>query len=135
MLNTKDVIVEGASFIKLPSHFPNLSEQQSIQAKEFLDLLNKEPFTSNNELISGQILEFLVDQEKVVWLDDKILLSYSVYQGIVEKVQQILFDKGEITVAVLRDEFGTSRKYAIAILDYMEQQQITKRVGDIRVFR
>ena len=135
LLSTKDVIVEGASFIKLPNHFPNLSEQQSIQAKEFLDLLNKEPFTFNNELISGQILEFLVDQEEVVRLDDKILLSYSVYQGIVEKVQQILFDKGEITVAVLRDEFGTSRKYAIAILDYMDQQQITKRVGDIRVFR
>ena len=135
LLNTKDVIVEGASFIKLPDHFPNLSEQQAIQVKEFLDLLNKEPFTSNNELIGDQILEFLVDQEKVIKLDDKILLSYSVYQGIVEKVQQILSDKGEITVAVLRDEFGTSRKYAIAILDYMDQQQITKRVGDIRVFR
>ena len=135
LLNIKNVIVEEAAFIKLPDHFPNLSEQQSIKVKEFIDLLNKDPFASSNELIEDHILEFLVDQKKIVRLDDKILLSYSVYQRIVGKVQQILSDKGEITVAGLRDEFGTSRKYAIAILDYMDQQQITKRVGDIRVFR
>tara|TARA_Y100001970_G_scaffold237900_1_gene298746 strand:+ start:46205 stop:48061 length:1857 start_codon:yes stop_codon:yes gene_type:complete len=135
LLNIKNVIVEEASFIKLPDHFPNLSEQQSIKVKEFIDLLNKDPFASRNELIEDHILEFLVDRKKIVRLDDKILLSYSVYQRIVKKVQQILSDKGEITVAGLRDEFGTSRKYAIAILDYMDQQQITKRVGDIRIFR
>ncbi|MBS19776.1 MAG: selenocysteine-specific translation elongation factor [Chloroflexi bacterium] len=135
LLNIKNVIVEEASFIKLPDHFPNLSEQQSIKVKEFIDLLNKDPFASSSELIEDHILEFLVDQKKIVRLDDKILLSYSVYQRIVGKVQQILSDKGEITVAGLRDEFATSRKYAIAILDYMDQQQITKRVGDIRVFR
>ena len=41
----------------------------------------------------------------------------------------------EITVGDFRDLYQTSRKYALAVLDYLDQQQITRRVGDARVLR
>jgi selenocysteine-specific elongation factor len=31
--------------------------------------------------------------------------------------------------------FGASRKYALALLDYLDQQRVTRRVGDARVLR
>ncbi|HOC09520.1 MAG TPA: SelB C-terminal domain-containing protein, partial [Bacillota bacterium] len=34
---------------------------------------------------------------------------------------------------VLRDLLGTSRKYAMALLEEMDRERITKRVGDNRV--
>jgi selenocysteine-specific elongation factor len=40
-----------------------------------------------------------------------------------------------VNVGQLRDAFNTSRKYALALLEYMDDQHITKRVGDERVLR
>jgi selenocysteine-specific elongation factor len=38
-----------------------------------------------------------------------------------------------ITVAQVRDRFTTSRKYALALMEYLDAQGLTKRVGDKRV--
>jgi selenocysteine-specific elongation factor len=38
-------------------------------------------------------------------------------------------------VGQVRDGFNTSRKYALALLEYLDDQRITKRVGDERVLR
>ena len=43
--------------------------------------------------------------------------------------------KGKITVAEVRDLLSTSRKYALALMEYMDEQKITRRVGDERVLR
>jgi selenocysteine-specific elongation factor len=38
-----------------------------------------------------------------------------------------------VTVASLRDQFSTSRKHALALLEHLDQQRITRRQGDTRV--
>jgi selenocysteine-specific elongation factor len=42
---------------------------------------------------------------------------------------------GEITLAGLRDELGTSRKYAQALLEHFDAARVTLRVGDARRLR
>ena len=42
---------------------------------------------------------------------------------------------GSVTLAQVRDMFGTSRKYAQALLEHMDAERITRRVGDARVLR
>ena len=44
-------------------------------------------------------------------------------------------DALKVPVADVRDMFGTSRKYALALLDYLDKKRITRRVGDARVLR
>ena len=36
---------------------------------------------------------------------------------------------------MLRDALGTSRKYAIALVEWMDAQDLTQRSGDLRVMR
>jgi selenocysteine-specific elongation factor len=43
--------------------------------------------------------------------------------------------EGSITVAQVRDLFQASRKYALALMEHLDEQRITKRVGDTRVLR
>ncbi len=40
---------------------------------------------------------------------------------------------GNITVASFRDAIGTSRKYALSMLEFFDSNEITRRVGDKRV--
>ncbi|MHB8621488.1 MAG: SelB domain-containing protein, partial [Chloroflexota bacterium] len=38
-----------------------------------------------------------------------------------------------ITVAQFRDLFQTSRKYALAFLEHLDERKITRRLGDERI--
>jgi len=52
-------------------------------------------------------------------------------KGVLEHIHT----NGDITVGDVRDMFETSRKYALALMDHLDQQQITRRVGDVRILR
>jgi len=51
---------------------------------------------------------------------------------VAERVGAIIADEGSITLARLRDELGTSRKYAEALLEHLDQARYTKRLPDDR---
>ena len=54
---------------------------------------------------------------------------------MVDKIVAHLKTKGSVTVAEVRDMFGSSRKYVLALLEHLDEQKITRRVGDERVLR
>ncbi|TET25572.1 MAG: hypothetical protein E3J67_03500, partial [Dehalococcoidia bacterium] len=41
--------------------------------------------------------------------------------------------QGRVTLAEVRDLFHTSRKYAQAFVEHLDEKKITRRVGDERV--
>jgi selenocysteine-specific elongation factor len=52
-----------------------------------------------------------------------------------ERVVAICVRDGEATIASVRDELGTSRKYAQALLEHLDAEKITRRLGDAHVLR
>jgi DNA-binding response OmpR family regulator len=42
---------------------------------------------------------------------------------------------GQATIAGIRDELGTSRRYAQALLEHLDAQRVTRRTGDAHVLR
>lgn len=79
-----------------------------------------------------EVLESLVGNA-VVKLDDDIVLHYSVYEEAVGKVESHFTKNEQLTLAEFRDLTGSSRKYSMAILEYMDKQGLTKRVENYRV--
>ncbi|MEA2437815.1 MAG: selenocysteine-specific elongation factor, partial [Thermoleophilaceae bacterium] len=56
--------------------------------------------------------------------------------GVLEaQVVAICERDGEATIAGLRDELGTSRKYAQALLEHLDHTKVTLRRGDAHVLR
>jgi selenocysteine-specific elongation factor len=51
---------------------------------------------------------------------------------VADRVGAIVESEGAITLARLRDELGTSRKYAEALLEHLDQARFTKRLPDDR---
>jgi len=52
--------------------------------------------------------------------------------GVADRVGAIIASEGAVTLARLRDELGTSRKYAEALLEHLDQARFTKRLPDDR---
>ena len=51
---------------------------------------------------------------------------------VADRVGAIVADEGAVTLARLRDELATSRKYAEALLEHLDQARFTKRLPDDR---
>jgi selenocysteine-specific elongation factor len=54
---------------------------------------------------------------------------------MVARITAHLQANGSISLAEVRDLFGTTRKYAQAFLEHLDERRITRRVGDTRVLR
>ncbi len=52
--------------------------------------------------------------------------------AVADRVGAIIESEGAVTLARLRDELGTSRKYAEALLEHLDQARFTKRLPDDR---
>jgi len=71
----------------------------------------------------------------LIRLSEEVLLMAATYQSGVDQVRAYLIEHKSITVAQVRDLFNTSRKYALALMEHLDAQGITKRLGDERTLR
>ncbi|WP_458863648.1 selenocysteine-specific translation elongation factor [Acidaminobacterium chupaoyuni] len=80
-----------------------------------------------------QVHSALVGDKTLVRMDAQICFHRQHYDRAVALICQTAREKGQITLAEVRDLLGTSRKYAITILETLDREKITKKVGDARV--
>jgi selenocysteine-specific elongation factor len=55
--------------------------------------------------------------------------------SLVERIIAICERDGAATIAGVRDDLGTSRKYAQALLEHLDATRVTARRGDEHVLR
>jgi len=133
LLDEGDLVEEGAS-IRLRSHQIKLSPDQQAKIDAFLASLSRDPYAPPPDAtLDADLLRLLVKQRRVVKVSESVVFSASAYDDMVRKIVGHVKSTGKITLAETRDLFNTSRKYAQALLEYTDQQKITRRVGDERV--
>ncbi len=79
------------------------------------------------------VLQLLVDEGHVVAVAPDLRVATSALDAVRQTLVQMAVEGREITVATLRDRLGTSRRYALALLEYFDTIRVTRRVGDRRV--
>ena len=135
-LHEDGVLVEDGPVVRLPTHVRRLPEAQQATVDDYVKSLESSPYSPPTDSPADpELLGLLVDEGKVVKVSESIVFAASAYTEMVERITTYIQDRDEITVADVRDLFGTSRKYALALMDYLDQQRITRRVGDARVLR
>ncbi|KYH29466.1 MULTISPECIES: selenocysteine-specific translation elongation factor [Clostridium] len=78
------------------------------------------------------IVKFLVQIGKVVDLGGGVLLHKDIFNEVVKKIKNIFDKKKTLSVAEIRDYLETSRKIALALMEYLDRLGVTIREGDIR---
>lgn len=80
-----------------------------------------------------EVYNALIDMGELVKLNEDIAFSKEAYKEAVELLRKHIKENGSIQLGQFRDVLGTSRKYAMELLDHFDQNRITKRIGDNRV--
>ena len=116
---------------------PVEDDAATIARRGFLEsqiaALEAEPFAPAAQALDAALVELLVEEGKAVKAADGVVFAGSAYAQMEERVIAHIREHDKVTVAEVRDLFGTSRKYALALLGHMDDLHITRRVGDERV--
>ena len=82
--------------------------------------------------LAGEVHRFLVRDGKLVRLRDDLVVHHEAMEKLLDALAR-RFDRGEqFSVADFKDWAGISRKHAIPLLEYLDVQRVTRRVGDAR---
>ena len=87
---------------------------------------------TNGEKPKVEILESLIDNT-IVRLDADLVLHANVLKEAIQKVEDHFSANEQMGLAEFRDMSGSSRKYSMAILEYLDKLGITRRVENYRV--
>lgn len=104
--------------------------EKSLLESEFLPIGIKELTQGSKEAI--EVLESLIGST-IVRLDGDIVIHEKAFKDAKSKVLNHFKNNKKILLSEFRDMIGSSRKYSLALLEYMDRLGITKRVDDYRV--
>lgn len=134
--NSGDV-QEESNILRRSDFRVTFSPIQQEQIQRILTQMHTDPYSppSIKEITSeiGEVLyQAMLYTNQLKQVSGEVVFSTDVYEQMVNETIRMLQNHGELSLAQWRDQFKTSRKYAQAFLEYLDQLGITLRVGDLR---
>ena len=135
-------VVEREGAVALPQHEVRIDATAGGPAGRLVEVLGRQPFAppslpeAMREAGAGpEIVRALVQRGELVRLSEDVAFTRGAYEEAVALVREIVAATGSVTVASLRDRMGASRRPALALLEHLDAERLTRRVGDERVLR
>jgi selenocysteine-specific elongation factor len=111
-----------------------LTPEQQARVDAFLSSLKQNPYSPPGDLVpEPDVLRLLVEGRQVVKVAEGVVFASETYDEMVARLTAHIRANGKVTLAEARDMFHTSRKYAQALLEHLDGEKITRRIGDERV--
>jgi len=134
------VLAEEGAAVRLPSHQARFTPEQQQRVERLLARMAQSPYTPParaeiEQELGAEVLAALLEQGKLYKVSEEIVFLRSAYEEMVRRTVETIRARGRVTAAEVRDLFNTSRKYAIAFLEHLDEERLTRRVGDERVLR
>jgi selenocysteine-specific elongation factor len=80
-----------------------------------------------------KLVTLLLRDRVLIKLADDLVFHQTALEGLRQLIATQKAKTQKIDVATFKDLLGVTRKYAIPLLEYLDQQRITRRVGDERI--
>jgi selenocysteine-specific elongation factor len=134
------VLIGTEAMLALAEHRVTLGREQQQRASKLLAAFAQNPYSppslaESEALVGTEVLAALIEQGQLIKVSDTVLFAAETYTKMTQAVISHLQREGSITLAQVRDMFATSRKYAQALLEHLDDKRVTKRVGDERILR
>lgn len=137
MIEEKSIVQTGKK-IAMPRHGIRFSRSEQAQVDALMRRFAQNPFApptvkESRQEAGEEIFNALLELGELLLVSGEVVFRTSDIQKMIAMLQEHLAAQGQITVAETRDLFGTSRRYVLALLEYLDAEGITRREGDYRV--
>ncbi len=126
-------LVGDGALVRLPEHAVALTPAQQAQMDAYLAALEAQDFPAETPAIAPELLALAAEQGRVVRAGQGVVFAAANYQRLTDAIVALARRDGAVTVAGVRDALGASRRYALALLEHLDERKVTRRQGDERV--
>lgn len=130
--------------VKVAGHEPQYTPEQARIAAAVEEALLENPAAppSFDEIVQSrrlppaaarEVWDALIDAGTIVRVAEGVFFHRRALDRITEQVRTYLAEKQKMTAAEFRDLIGSSRKYAVPLLEWLDHARVTRRVGDERI--
>lgn len=136
-LLTEQAIAEHSAFIARAGHTIKFNGQEQVKVQILMRKFESNPFSppSVKECqaeVGEEVLNALIESSELIAVSPDVIFRKPDHEQMIARIQEMLRTQGKISLAEVRDLFGTSRKYAQAVLEDLDARGITIRDGDFR---
>jgi selenocysteine-specific elongation factor len=142
VLAAEQAVIDQGGEVAAATHQPALTSEQEIAIAAFVAELEGQPFNPpplpdlvRRYRLTPALLQYLVVDGRVVRVNDDTAFARSAYDDAVSRIRHHLAEHRTLTVAAARDVLGSSRRYVLPLLEWLDAQKITRRVGNDRILR
>jgi selenocysteine-specific elongation factor len=86
-----------------------------------------------DKIRAQKIVTLLLRDKVLIKISEELVFHQSALTDLRHKIAALKTTAPKIDVARFKDMTGVSRKYAIPLLEYLDRERVTRRVGDERV--
>jgi selenocysteine-specific elongation factor len=134
----KGELVTTESIIRLSKHEVTFNPTQQAAVDRLLADIERDPYNTPLpkdiiDRVGEDVMLALIEGEQLIRLSKDVILLTKIYNEFISWLRDYLAREETVNIAQVRDSLKTSRKYALALLEYTDEARITKRVGDVRV--
>ncbi len=142
----QEKIVSEQEFLRLPGHKISLAADQEELRRKILDAYNTsdiQPPTVKKLLEdldlqmkdAVPVLRLLQGQGVLIKINEDFYFSATAIENLKQMITMFFQSNEEMGPVEFKDLTGLSRKFAIPLLEFMDKEKLTIRVGDKRKFR
>jgi selenocysteine-specific elongation factor len=142
LIRDKKIEVAG-DLVRLPGHGVVMKDEEAESKKKIEGAFASAGLTvpALSEVIAGlkvdkvraqKIVTLLLRDKVLIKVSDELVFHRSALEELRQKLASYKMKSPKIDVAKFKELTGVSRKYAIPLLEYLDREHVTRRVGDAR---
>jgi selenocysteine-specific elongation factor len=136
-------LVAAADLVHLPGHGVVLKDEEAESKKIIEDVFAAAGLNvpALRDVLAGlkvdksraqKIVTLLLREKALIKISEDLVFHRGALQSLREQLAAEKRKSTRIDIARFKDLTGVSRKYAIPLLEYLDREHVTRRVGDIR---
>lgn len=133
----EQLVADSGAVVFAPAWAIRLSPTQETAVNQLLARLRQTGINSPSvkdckAFLGDDLYLALVELGQLRPLNEDVVYARPEYEQFTSQILNFLGRSGRINAAQTRDLFNTSRKYAIALLEHLDNRNLTRRIGDER---
>ncbi len=133
----------AADLVRLPGHGVVMKDEEAESKKKIEDAFASSGLQvpALQEVIAGlkidrvraqKIVTLLLRDKILIKVSDELVFHHIVLEALRSQIAAYKLRSTKIDVAHFKELTGVTRKYAIPLLEYLDRERVTRRVGDAR---
>ena len=133
----RSTLKEDGTAIAQPGHTVTFATADQARVQALMRKFAANPFATPSVKecqaeVGEEVFNALIEMNELLPVSTEVVFRAQDYEAMVARVKSAIEQRGQVTLAEVRDLLGTTRKYVQALLEHLDASGVTTREGDAR---